>query len=289
MQTGIPLSDTSSNLVPMVKLMPALCLDLDGTVRRSKTGVFIKDENDIELMPRVEKIIHQYRAFNWLIIGISNQGGVAHGHKRPSHIERELDATLKLFSKNPFHIIKMCYHMEDGKIEPFNHRSLLRKPDIGMLALAEMEAWNAGYMIDWDNSLFVGDRPEDEECAKNARIKFRSIQSFLNEPHEFTIDTAPTPISIPLPKTLEEAIDYLLPRFEGMEKEFKQTENEFASMCHSQLSGGIGMKIRNEFGFWTGDTEIFRHMKEVQKVDHPDDMSDLIIRGVYKKFNKQCQ
>ncbi len=68
--------------------------------------------------------------------------------------------------------------MEGGNIEPFNHRSMLRKPNIGMLALAEFEAWNAGYMIDWDSSLFVGDRPEDEQCAANANIKFVHIDNF---------------------------------------------------------------------------------------------------------------
>lgn len=183
----MPAIDTPSNLAPMVKLVPALFLDWDGTIRKSKTGTFIQDENDIELMPGIEKLIWRYRQMNYLIIGISNQGGVAHGHKRPSHIEKEMDATLKLFQNNPFHIVKMCYHMEDGKIEPFNHRSLLRKPDIGMLALAEFEAWNAGYMIDYNNSLFVGDRDEDEQCAKKSNIRYHNINDFLNGVHEFKI------------------------------------------------------------------------------------------------------
>lgn len=123
----------------------------------------------------------------WLVVGVSNQGGVAHGFKLPIEIENELDVTLKLFDNNPFHIVKMCYHMPNGKIEPYCHRSLLRKPNIGMLAIAEHEAYNAGYMIDWDKSLFVGDRPEDERCAKNADIKFEHIDSFLISPKEFSI------------------------------------------------------------------------------------------------------
>lgn len=177
--------DTPRNLAPTVKVLPALCLDFDGTIRRSKSGTFIKDENDIVLIDGVEEIIWQYRQHDYLIIGVSNQGSVAYGYKRPSHIERELAATLKLFAKNPFHIVKMCYHMEGGEIEPFNHRSLLRKPNIGMLAIAEYEAWGAGYMIDWDRSLFVGDRPEDEQCANNAGIPFNHIEEFLIKEHTF--------------------------------------------------------------------------------------------------------
>ena len=170
------------------KLVPALCLDFDGTIRRSKSGkVFINDPNDIELMPNIEKLIWKYRGMGYLIFGISNQAGVAHGFKFSAQIEEEMNATLKLFNQNPFHIVKWCYHDGKGSIEPYNHRSLLRKPDIGMLALMEHEAWNTGYIVDWDNSLFVGDRPEDEQCAKNAGIAFRHIDNFLNEPHIFEI------------------------------------------------------------------------------------------------------
>jgi D-glycero-D-manno-heptose 1,7-bisphosphate phosphatase len=171
-----------------MKLTPALCLDWDGTIRRSKSGeTFIKNWEDIELIPGMEKIIWRYRDFGYLIVGISNQAGVAHGFKLAMEIERERDATLDLFKKNPFHVVKMCYHDGKGNTEPYNHRSLCRKPDYGMLVLAEWEAYDAGYVIDWDRSMFVGDRPEDERCAKNAGISFRSAESFLNEPHQFSV------------------------------------------------------------------------------------------------------
>ena len=180
--------DTPSNLAPAIKVAPALCLDFDGTIRKSKSGKqFIENADDVELMAGIEKIIWIYRNMGWLIVGISNQGSVSFGYKRPSHIEKEMQATFDLFKNNPFHIVKFCYHMEGGKVEPFNHRSMLRKPNIGMLALAEFEAWEEGYMIDWDKSIFVGDRPEDEHCAINANIKFHHIDQFLSMPHTFNI------------------------------------------------------------------------------------------------------
>lgn len=177
-----------TNLAPNMKVVKALCLDFDGTIRRSKSGAtFIKNFEDIELMPGIEKLIWQYRQLGYLIFGISNQAGVAHGFKMPFEIEAEMEATKKLFKENPFHLIKWCYHDGKGKIAPYNKRSLGRKPDIGMLYEMEVDSWKHGYIIDWDNSLFVGDRPEDEECAKRAGVPFRHIDSFLNEPHEFTI------------------------------------------------------------------------------------------------------
>lgn len=166
---------------------PALCLDWDGTIRRSKSGhKIIKNWEDIELIPGVEDQINWYKKAGYLIIGISNQGGVAFGYKLPMEIERERDATLELFKLNPFHIIKMCYHHEEGSINPYNFRSILRKPNTGMLAIAEFDAYNAGYILDWNNSLFVGDRPEDEQCAKNADIKFMHINEFL-KPHKIEL------------------------------------------------------------------------------------------------------
>lgn len=177
-----------ANLSSSHRLTPALCLDFDGTIRRSKSGkTFIENHKDIELMPNIENLIWLYRNAGWLIFGISNQAGVAHAFKLPMEIELEMDTTLELFQKNPFHIVKFCYHDAKGKIEPYCHRLLLRKPDIGMLALMESEAYKSLYIVDWDNSLFVGDRPEDEQCANNAHIKFRHIDSFLSEPHEFKI------------------------------------------------------------------------------------------------------
>lgn len=172
---------TPSGVLFNATTVPALCLDLDGTVRYSKSHDFIQGMDDIALYPDVEAKIWEYRNNDYLILGISNQGGVAFAHKTWKGAIDELDATLALFKENPFHLVKMCFHHADGTVFPYNKRSLLRKPDIGMLALMESEAFGAGYVIDWDNSLFVGDRPEDEECAKNAGIPFRWAKEFFGE------------------------------------------------------------------------------------------------------------
>ena len=162
------------------KLVQALCLDWDGTIRRPISGgTFIKDADDIELIPGIEDRIWQYRDRGYLIIGISNQGAVAHGIKTIEQINAEMDATFKLFKRNPFHSVKMSYHHEQGNIHPYCHRSLLRKPDHGMLAIAEVEAFEHGYVIDWNNSLFVGDMLVDKQCAERAAMHFMWAEDFL--------------------------------------------------------------------------------------------------------------
>lgn len=173
-KTHLPTSD-----IRTLQIMPALCLDLDGTIRYSASGEFIKQPSDIRLFDGVEAKLWEYRNNNHLIFGVSNQGGVAFGIKSPQQDMAEIETMCSLFANNPFHIIKTCWHHEKGKAFPFNHRSLLRKPDIGMLVLCEFDAYNAGYVVDWQNSTFVGDRPEDEECAKRAGIEFTWAWDFF--------------------------------------------------------------------------------------------------------------
>jgi D-glycero-D-manno-heptose 1,7-bisphosphate phosphatase len=172
-----------------MQIKKALVLDFDGTIRRSKSGkTFIEGPHDIELIPSMDKWVWRYREMGYLIFGLSNQGGVAHGFKTFEQVQAEFEATYNLFNGNPFHAVKWCMHDGKGRVEPFCHRSLGRKPDIGLLFEMECDAYRAGFIVDWDHSLFVGDRPEDEECAKRAAIPFRHIDHFLTQPHEFPIE-----------------------------------------------------------------------------------------------------
>lgn len=184
----IPTGTTIKNFAPGFKAFPALVLDLDGTVRRSKSGqVFIQGPDDVELIPGMDPIIKQFRDNKWLILGITNQAGVAHGFKSPRQISEEIIETQGLFSFKPaFDGIKACLFDEKGSCHPFNYRSVCRKPMYGALALFESEFFGRGIVIDWDKSLFVGDRPEDEECAKSAGITFISAENFLATTHSFT-------------------------------------------------------------------------------------------------------
>lgn len=161
------------------KIQPALCLDLDGTIRYSLNGDFINKPEDVALYPDVEAKIWDFRERGYLIFGITNQGGVAYGFKTPQDNDAEIEATIRLFERNPFHAIHSCLHHPGGNQHPYNHRSMFRKPQIGMLVQCEMDAWEAGYIVDWDKSLFVGDRPEDEECARNAGIEFQWAKDFF--------------------------------------------------------------------------------------------------------------
>ena len=75
--------------------MKILFLDLDGTVRKTKSGAtFINDPYDQELISGVEQAIARYK--DWKIIGITNQGGVAAKHKTLENCIVEQQQTLAL-------------------------------------------------------------------------------------------------------------------------------------------------------------------------------------------------
>ena len=79
----------------------------------------------------------------------------------------------------------------------------------------------------------------------------------------------------PNPSTLEEtilALDELLSEEDRkFIQESKDPEGAVIGMHHS-----LGQAIRNKWGLWMG-SPLARHMKEVHGVDHPDDMSGLIL------------
>lgn len=164
-----------------------LCLDLDGTVRRTKSGKpFSENPDDVEIIPGMKELIWKYNYEGWLVIYVTNQGGIAHGFKTLEGVDTEIHNTLDLLTKEgedyyPCFGYYVCPHEPKGKLEHFAWRSLGRKPGYGMLVAAEEEIVEAGYIPDWDNSLFVGDRPEDEECAKAAGIPFMWAHDFLKQ------------------------------------------------------------------------------------------------------------
>jgi hypothetical protein len=86
--------------------------------------------------------------------------------------------------------------------------------------------------------------------------------------------------------TIQEVIKDLIPRFKGCESlEHWKDEDSWSNFCHSMLSGGIGMQIRNEFELWDKESELHKLFLE-KNIEHPDDMSDYLIRECYKQYNK---
>lgn len=159
---------------------PVLYLDLDGTVRYSRVGTFVNRAEDVAIYPEALRGIREYKRRGWRIIGVTNQGGVALGHLTMDAMFAALRRTNELCDML-FDRITACTHHPEAP-DPEYAVCWCRKPRIGGLVLASSglaEQHNEYYPP--HISLFVGDRPEDEECAKNAGIPFLSAEQWRRQ------------------------------------------------------------------------------------------------------------
>lgn len=187
--------------------MNILILDMDGTVRIKKGGTpgdikagFIASPEDQEIIPGAAQAIESYHQQGWLIVGASNQGGVAAGKKTLESCFKEQQYTLKLVPQidriyfcpdyegkqlgivdrngwnlethfNPdlssFQLKNENDHINPQVLDAINKSySSFRKPEPGMIEYIKTSH-------ECDRLLFVGDRTEDEQAAAKAGIDFQ--------------------------------------------------------------------------------------------------------------------
>ena len=161
-----------------------LFLDLDGTIRKPKSGAkFISKPDDQEAIEGALERCEYYSQLGYTLIGISNQGEVEARHKTLEQALQEQTITLRLFPQIesilicPDYLGYACYQIYLSKKNlpvwidiSMDYPSLsgqYRKPDSGMIRYCLVEYGGAA-----KDSLFVGDREEDEQAARNAKIPF---------------------------------------------------------------------------------------------------------------------
>ena len=168
---------TKGQPVPVVAetAVPVLYLDLDGTVREGKDdalGRFVNGPEDVRVFPEAVELMRRWKTGGGRIIAVSNQGGVALGHVAPDRVHAAMAETHhqcdQLFDR-----IMWCSH-HPGASNPEMSRCWCRKPAPGLLIegalslASQYDEFYPPYM-----GLMVGDRAEDEECARLAGLDFQ--------------------------------------------------------------------------------------------------------------------
>ncbi len=77
----------------------------------------------------------------------------------------------------------------------------------------------------------------------------------------------------------------LFPKFEGIEELDTKSEDDFSTFCHSMISGGIAMNIRNVFHLWDPECSYHKYFKKEFRINHPDEMSSVITKAVWRKHH----
>lgn len=166
--------DLSFTTMTADKPTPVLYLDLDGTVRHGKDelGRFVNGPDDVVVFPEAVEMMRRWKAGGGRIIGVSNQGGIALGHLSQANCENTMTRTHEL-SGQLFDKIAWCQHHPQAP-HPEMARCWCRKPAPGLLIEAALDlASYYGEMYPPYMALMVGDRPEDQECARIANVDFQ--------------------------------------------------------------------------------------------------------------------
>jgi D-glycero-D-manno-heptose 1,7-bisphosphate phosphatase len=155
-----------------------LFCDIDGTLTGTVSGTTFKSNpRDVLVLPGVENALAHYASSGYLILGISNEGGVGAGHKKLEAAFEEKQYTCLLLPQleaiyfcPDFAGQVLCHADRDTAIEvqvESNKYSSFRKPGIGMIQYCL-----SLYAGDASKCWMVGDRPEDEKAAETAGINF---------------------------------------------------------------------------------------------------------------------
>ena len=163
-----------------------LFVDIDGTLTTTKSGKpFKQSPDDIKPLPGSQKAVTHFANRGYKIFGVSNQGGCDTIDKSTGKPFKSVDATV-LEMQNTLVLfpemtgIYFCPSMvgrDCVAVYPLNlvikdicNGVDCRKPGIGMIT--EIIAIFNSFGVDNTQSLFVGDRDEDRQCAANSNIPF---------------------------------------------------------------------------------------------------------------------
>ena len=139
----------------------ALFLDRDGVINHDPGDYTVSPEEFI-ILPTVIDALVMAKSKGYLIIVITNQGGIAKGlytHETVADIHEILHRTCQGSGVEIKRIFYSPHHPEFGN-------SLTRKPERLL-----MERALALYQIDPSKSVMIGDRERDIQCAQQVGVR----------------------------------------------------------------------------------------------------------------------
>lgn len=171
-------------IIATERAVPVLYLDIDGTVRQGKDdplGRFVNGPEDVVVFPEAVEMMRRWKAGGGRIIGVSNQGGIALGIVDPTRVAAAMAETQRQ-TGNLFDKIAWCSHHPNAE-HPEMARCWCRKPAPGLLIVAALDlAQHRREFYPPYMGLMVGDRDEDEQCARLAGLDFLTAADWRATP-----------------------------------------------------------------------------------------------------------
>jgi D-glycero-D-manno-heptose 1,7-bisphosphate phosphatase len=149
----------------------AIFLDRDGVINDNSQNYYVYRNDQLNYNPDIFSVIKKFNDAGFLVIVISNQGGVSKGIYSPAHVELLHNKMKVDVQKNEGIITDFYYCPHHDKIEA----CLCRKPSPLLIERAA-----AKYEIDLKESFLIGDSDRDIEAGERAGLK-ASIKINANE------------------------------------------------------------------------------------------------------------
>lgn len=148
----------------------AVFFDRDGVINNDLGIYYIFDPKDFELNIGIIELLKWLKSKGFLLIIISNQGGISKGiysHRDVENVHQKMNESLGK-SGIVFDEIYYCPH------HPDNENCLCRKP-----GSVQIEKAISRFSINASYSFFIGDRDTDIEAGKKSGL--RTIKVIANQ------------------------------------------------------------------------------------------------------------
>lgn len=140
----------------MKGLKYCLFLDRDGTINEEKH--YLKDPDELELIPGAAQAIREANHLGLKVVIVSNQSGIARGILTSEDVNRVNHRLVELLREEGAAVDEIYYCPHDATE---TNGCTCRKPNSGMFLQAQKE-----HNIDLKRSIMVGDRLSDMEAGK---------------------------------------------------------------------------------------------------------------------------
>jgi len=146
----------------------AVFLDRDGVINNDYDDYYVYRPEDVIINPGIPELLSHIKKRGFLIIVISNQGGIGKGIYTIGDVERTNARILHLlgtFKITPDEIYYCPHHPETGMC-------ICRKPETVLFEKAISR-----YNIDVSKSYFIGDRETDMEAGIKAGLRVIKVKA----------------------------------------------------------------------------------------------------------------
>ncbi len=145
----------------------AIFLDRDGVINHPKKHYYVYRVEDFKINTGVIEALQHFQEKDYLLIVISNQGGIAKGKYTIADVDAVHSHMETVLGQHGIHLSAIYYCPHHTKVE----QCLCRKPEPLMLEKAM-----AQFDIDPERSWFIGDKKTDVEAGLRAGVQTIKIR-----------------------------------------------------------------------------------------------------------------